>query len=92
MAKKSNRQKSKTTPRPAAKPVEIATEVEEVTTTAAAEPRAAKAPKLSRSQAAAERIEDEYAYILGDLRRVLILAAIMFALLIVLNIVLSRMG
>ena len=92
MAKKSNRQKSKATSRPAAKPVEIAPEVEEVTTTTAAEPRPAKAPKLSRSQAAAERIEDEYAYILGDLRRVLILAAIMFALLIVVNIVLSRMG
>ena len=94
MAKKNNRQKSKATSRPAAKPVEVAPEVEEtpVVSQAAAEPRAAKAPKLSRSQAAADRIEDEYAYILGDLRRVLILAAIMFALLIVVNIVLSRMG
>lgn len=91
MAKKSNRPKSKTTPRPAARPVEITPEVEEVITPAP-DPRAPKTPKVSRSQAAAERIEDEYAYILGDLRRVLILAAVMFALLIVLNIVLSRMG
>ena len=95
MAKKSNRQKTKSATRPAAKPVEITPEVEEpvpAAPTAAAEPRAPKAPKVSRSQAAAERIEDEYAYITGDLRRVFILAAVMFALLIVLNIVLSRMG
>ena len=94
MAKKTNKQKSKSTPRPAARPIEVAPEVDEtpVVPPAAAEPRAAKAPKLSRSQAAAERIEDEYAYILGDLRRVFILAAAMFALLIVLNIILSRIG
>ncbi len=93
MAKKSNRQKSKTTPRPA-RPVEITPEVEETAEalTTTADPRAPKAPKVSRSQAAAERIEDEYAYILGDLRRVFILAAAMFALLIVLNVILSRMG
>ena len=93
MAKKTNRQKSKSAARPAAKPVEVAPEVEEATivTTAATEPRAPKASKVSRSQAAAERIEDEYAYILGDLRRVFILAAAMFALLIILNIVLGQM-
>lgn len=94
MAKKTNRQKSKSTPRPAARPVEVTPEVEEtpVVPPAAAEPRAPKAPKLSRSQVAAERIEDEYAYITDDLRRVFLLAAVMFALLIVLNIVLSRIG
>lgn len=95
MAKKNNRQKSKSTPRPAARPIEVTQEVEEKTAAAATtptEPRAPKTPKVSRSQAAAERIEDEYAYILGDLRRVFILAAAMFALLIVLNIILSRIG
>ena len=93
MAKKTNRQKTKSASRPATRLIEVTPEVEETAAaTAPADPRAPKTPKVSRSQAAAERIEDEYAYILGDLRRVLILAAVMFALLIVLNIVLSRMG
>lgn len=93
MSKKKNRPKAKV----ASKPVEV-----EVSTTRPAEEaapppptteqRVPRAPKLSRSQIAAERIEDEYAYITGDLRRVFILAAVMFALLIVLNIVLSRVG
>ena len=58
---------------------------------AAAEPdaRPGKAPKMTRSQLAAERIEDEYAYITGDLRRVFILAAALFALLIALNVILT---
>lgn len=88
MAKKSNRPKSKTATRPAAKPVVIESEPE-VAPPAPAEPRAAKAPKLSRSQVAAERIEDEYSFIVGDLRRVIILAVAMFALLVILNVVLS---
>ena len=94
MAKKSSRQKSKSAARPAAKPVEVTPEVEETSEapTAPADPRAPKTPKVSRSQAQAERIEDEYAYITGDLRRVFILAVAMFILLIVLNIVLSRIG
>ena len=48
--------------------------------------------KLSRSQAAAERIEEEYAYITNDLRRVFILAAAMFALLIALNVIFRLAG
>ena len=88
MAKKSNRPKSKPAARPAATPDIIDTETAEAPPPAA-EARAAKAPKLSRSQAAAERIEDEYGFIVGDLRRVVLLALAMFALLIILNIVLS---
>lgn len=42
-------------------------------------------PKLT----AAEQFELEYAYVLRDLRTVFILAGIMFALLIVLNLVLG---
>jgi hypothetical protein len=41
---------------------------------------------------AVERLEDEYGYITGDLRRVFILAAAMFALLIALNLVLGATG
>jgi hypothetical protein len=93
MAKKNNRPKAK----PAAKPVPnepAAPQIIEETAPLPAEsaPRVPRAPKLSRSQAAAERIEDEYAYITGDLRRVLLLAAAIFALLIVLNIVLGQAG
>ena len=89
MAKKSNRPKAKPAARPVAKPEII--EAEEVAPPAA-EPRAAKTPKLSRSQAASERLEDEYGYITGDLRRGFILAAAMFALLIALNVAFSLLG
>ncbi len=91
MAKKNNRPKTKAAAKSAAKPV-IEQQVEEVAPPPPAEARGPKAPKVSRSQAAAERIEDEYAYITGDLRRVLLLALAMFALLIVLNLVLSFLG
>jgi hypothetical protein len=43
----------------------------------------------SRSVTAQEEFEAEYAYVLKDLRWVFILAAIMFALLIILNLVLT---
>lgn len=92
MAKKTNRPKAKPAAKPAVKEAAIPGEIEEVAPPPAAEARAPKAPKLSRSQVAAERIEDEYAYITGDLRRVFILAAAMFALLIVLNVILTLMG
>ena len=93
MTKKSNRPKSKAAPKPAVKVAPITSEPEMLATPPPApEPRVPRAPKLSRSQIAAERIEDEYAYITGDLRRVFILAAAMFALLIVLNIILGQMG
>ena len=59
---------------------------------APAAPRASRPAKVSRSQAAAERIEDEYAYITDDLRRVFILAALMFALLIAANLVFTMIG
>lgn len=92
MAKKSNRPKARPTPKSttsAAAPIESAVEsppAEAVT------PRTPRAPKLSRSQAASERLEDEYGYITGDLRRVFILAAAMFALLIALNVAFSLLG
>lgn len=93
MAKKNNRPKVKTTPKQPAVEAPPAAPAEEIDATPPpSEQRAPRAPKLSRSQIAAERIEDEYAYITGDLRRVFILAAAMFALLILLNIVLGRIA
>lgn len=92
MAKKSNRPKARPTPKPIkpdAAPIESAVETPPVETTA---PRAPRAPKLSRSQAASERLEDEYGFIAGDLRRVFVLAAAMFALLIALNVAFSLLG
>lgn len=46
-----------------------------------------KAPKLSRQEATAQQLEIEYAYIVKDLRRVFLIAGIMFGLLIAANIV-----
>ncbi len=97
MAKKTNRPKAKTTAKPAkptAAPVnsEVDATPLDLTPAAPAAPRTPRAPKMSRSQAAAERLEDEYAYITGDLRRVFILAALMFALLIVANLVFTMLG
>ena len=43
----------------------------------------------SRSLSAQETFEKDYAYVLSDLRWVFILAAIMFALLIALNLILG---
>jgi len=98
MAKKTNRPKAKSTARPA-KPAPAKSEGDgmAINTVPAAPatstaPRAPRPAKISRSQAAAERIEDEYAYITDDLRRVFILAALMFALLIVVNLVFTYIG
>ncbi len=95
MAKKNKqRPKSRVAPAPTSAAPTDDTNIEEQVPAAApaAEPRPARSSKLSRSQLASERLEDEYAYITGDLRRVFILAGAMFALLIVLNIILSRVG
>lgn len=89
---KSKRSKSKQAARPTPKPQPEVESVIEAAPEPAAEPRAGRTPKMTRSRAAAERIEDEYAYITKDLRRVFILAAAMFGLLIVLNIILSQIG
>lgn len=56
------------------------------TKTATAAPETAEP---ARPTSTAEQFQSEYAYVLKDLRLVFILAAIMFALLIVLNIVLQ---
>ncbi len=85
MAKKTNRPKAKTTPKPAPQPVESV--VETPIETAPTAPRAPRPTRQTRSQAASERLEDEYGYISGDLRRVFVLAAAMFALLIALNLI-----
>ncbi len=93
MTKKSNRSKAKSSAKAAPKettPHVATTEI--APAPLPAESRPSRAPKLSRSQIAAERIEEEYAYITDDLRRVFLLAGAIFALLIVLNIVISRMG
>ncbi|MBP9503003.1 MAG: hypothetical protein KBF17_12650 [Candidatus Promineofilum sp.] len=93
MTKKTNRPKSKTSNKQAAKVEAVADQAESVAIPPVEpESRPTRTPKVTRSQIAAERIEDEYAYITGDLRRVFILAAAMFALLIILNIVLSQLG
>ena len=92
MAKKSNRPKARPTTKPArpdAAPIESVVETPPVESAA---PRAPRPPTLSRSQAASERLEDEYSYITGDLRRVFILAAAMFALLIALNVAFTLIG
>jgi hypothetical protein len=45
-------------------------------------------PEPKTRQDAVERFQQEYAYVLKDLRQILILAAAMFALLILLNVLL----
>lgn len=53
--------------------------------------RASKADSSSTNQSSGskeEELREEYAYVLRDLRQVLILAAIMFALLIAANLIL----
>jgi hypothetical protein len=92
MAKKPNRSRPKQTTKKAtvAKVDPIETVVEEPPVPEPPKPVLSARPK--RAQAAAERLEDEYAYIVGDLRRVLILAAVMFILLIAANLILSRMA
>jgi len=90
---KKNKTKAKSTPRPAPQVMEVTDVVEEAVAPAETpQPRAPRTPKLSRSQIAAERIEDEYAYITDDLRRVFILAGLIFALLIALNLVFQAIG
>ncbi len=93
MAKKTKRPQAKPAAKPAKTLTPIAT-VEEVPAPAppVEAPRVPRTPKVSRSQAAAERLEDEYSYITGDLRRVFLLAAAMFALLIVVNLVFTMIG
>ena len=89
MAKKTNNSaKPKTTAKQANQPT-VKVQSTEPDASSVPPPRTPRPPKLSRSQAASERLEDEYSFISGDLRRVFILAAIMFALLIVLNVIFS---
>ena len=92
MAKKTTRStKPKTTAKQANQPI-VEPQSNQADAAPGFPPRAPRAPKLSRSQAASERLEDEYGYITGDLRRVFILAAAMFALLIALNVAFSLLG
>lgn len=93
MAKKKRRSTSTTTPRRQATKSEIPNvdPLEMAAPPKPAAPAPRPAPKLTRQQAATERLEDEYAYVIRDLRRVFILAAIMFGLLIALNLLLGRL-
>jgi len=50
---------------------------------------AARAAKQSANEITAEDFEQEYAYVFKDMRQVLILAIVMFALLIGLNLLLQ---
>lgn len=93
MTKKSNRSKAKSSAKNTAKATTnnvVTTEIAPAPPTP--QPRSSRAPKVSRSQIASERIEEEYAYITNDLRRVFLLAGAIFALLIVLNVLISRVG
>jgi hypothetical protein len=92
MAKKSNRSKSTATST-AVKQTATSVEQADVTPSAApaAETRLQKSQRSSRSQAS-EKLEDTYAYIVKDLRRVFILGGAMFTLLIILNIALGMLG
>ncbi len=100
MAKNTNRPKAKNTAKPPKKTVAPAQSVVEnelidavpAAPPVPATPRARRLAKVNRSQVAAERLEDEYAYITDDLRRVFLLAALMFALLIVANLIFTRIG
>jgi hypothetical protein len=92
MAKKSTRPKARPTAKPTTKSEIVEREEVKAEPAPSTAVRAPKVPKASRSQVAAERLEDEYSYITGDLRRVFILAGAMFALLIALNLILSLMG
>lgn len=51
-----------------------------------------RASRLSRQQVKAQSLEEEYAYVVRDLRRVFILAAIMFAGLIAVNLAFSLLS
>ncbi len=48
--------------------------------------------RRGRQQATEEDFREEYAYVINDLRRVLMLAGFMFTLLIILNIALPFFG
>lgn len=86
---KSKRRSKKSAGKAAGRPAMTEREIDKIIAEAERQAeKAAKEPKLTRSQVAAERIEDEYSHITEDLRRVFILAAAMFALLIALNIIL----
>ena len=92
MAKKTTRSaKSKTTAKQANQPI-VEVQSNEADASPGLPPRAPRPPKLNRSQAASERLEDEYGFIAGDLWRVFILAAVMFALLIALNVAFNFIG
>ena len=92
MAKKTTRSaKSKTTAKQANQPI-VEVLSNEAYASPGLPPRPPRPPKLNRSQAASERLEDEYGFIAGDLWRVFILAAAMFALLIALNVAFHFIG
>jgi len=93
MTRKNSHSKARNTRKQATKAQSIVEEVEaaeDASPEREVQPR--KAAKVTRSQIAAERIEDEYAYIVGDLRQVFLLAAAMFILLIALNVILGFLG
>lgn len=91
MAKKTKRSRSKP---PAKKIPSPALEAESPAGAAPVEnsTAATETPKSKSSPATGKQFEDEYSYIVGDLRRVLILAAVMFVLLITANLILSRIN
>lgn len=87
MAKKNN-PKRKSTTKATPKPAII--EEPEPQAEAVVEARAPRASRETRARSEAKKLEDEYGFIIDDLRRVFILAAAMFALLIALNLVLAQ--
>lgn len=90
MAKKVRRKKKKLlTEETAVAPTNDVQIESDVSDAAAYKPKTKTEKRAAKKQATVEDFRQEYAYVGQDLRRVLILSAAMFALLIVLNLILQ---
>jgi hypothetical protein len=95
-AKPKAKQSKKTTPPPVVEAGVVVDDEGVQETAAAATPvsttASRRAARLNRQQVKALSLEEEYAYVVKDLRRVFILAGIMFAGLILVNLAFSLLG
>lgn len=90
MAKKVRRAKKKrTVDETAVTPISEVQASSETTADAAPKLKTRSQKRVAKKQATVEDFRQEYAYVGQDLRRVLILSAAMFALLIALNLILQ---
>jgi hypothetical protein len=97
MAKKRNRRTPKSTVSGRRPPGQRTPTPEEATPAAGeklatrpARTTARESATQTRKEATAAQLAEDYGYVAKDLRRLLLLAALMFALLIALNLILSR--